>query len=505
MARIDWLGVDRTNVSYGIAIEVVRLLVRLFFRRIVVVGTEHLPSDGGGLLVAWHPNGLVDPALLLAHTPRRVVFGARHGLFQVPLLGALMRAIGTVPIYRAQDAPDAAGDAAERRRRNEASLDVLAHEIAAGSFSALFPEGKSHDAPHLLELKTGSARLVQRAHALCASESTAHGASPVVVPVGLHYDKKSVYRSEALVVFHPSIALVGDLAPAPAGADADEVTRRARMLTDAIEQALHQAVHATESWEVNGVMHTTRKLLRAERARRAGTTLEAPDIQERERAFARVWTGYERRRREDPSGTAALFARVRAYGADLRALGVEDDELDRAPSFGARWLVAIVLAQLVLVYFLLPPLLLAGYVVNAPAYLAVSALAAWGTRAVKDVATVKLLAGIVLYPLGWLVAGWLVARGIVAMPETFARMPDAPLAAGITTAVFGATGGAVLVRYLELARETLRAAQVRLTRRRRRDAIARLLAERATLCDAILAMAEGLDLPGQVEASGRVV
>lgn len=487
------------------ALGVVRLLVRLFFRRVVVAGGEHLPATGGGLLVAWHPNGLVDPALLLAHTPRRVVFGARHGLFRVPLLGALMRAIGTVPIYRAQDAADVMGDAAERRRRNEASLDALAREIAGGSFSALFPEGKSHDAPHLLELKTGGARLVQRAHVLCTSETAAHVAPPVVVPVGLHYDKKSVYRSEALVVFHPPIALVGELAPALPGADADEVTQRARRLTDAIEHALHEAVHATESWEVNRVMHATRTLLRAERARRAGAALAAPDIQERERAFARVWTGYERRRREDPSGTAALFARVREYGADLRALGVEDDELDRDPSFGARSLAAILLLQLALVYFLLPPLLLAGYVVNGPAYLAVRALAAWGTRAEKDIATVKLLAGIVLYPLGWLVAGFLVARGIVAMPETFARMPDAPLAAGLATAAFGALGGAVLVRYLELARETWRAARVRLTRRRRRGAVARLLAERAALCDAILAMAEGLDLPGQVDASGRIV
>lgn len=490
-------------MSHRAAIGIVRLLVRLFFRRIIVTGLEHLPADGGGLLVAWHPNGLVDPALLLAHTPRRVVFGARHGLFRVPLLGSLMRAIGTVPIYRAQDAEGGATtDAAERRRRNEASLDALAREIAGGSFSALFPEGKSHDAPHLLELKTGAARLVQRAHGLCTSDAVK---PPVVVPVGLHYDRKSIYRSEALLVFHRPIALVGDLAPAPPGAETDEVSRRARRLTDEIERVLREAVHATESWEVNRVMHTTRKLLRAERARRAGATLDAPDIQERERAFARVWSGYERRRGEDPSATAALFARVREYGAGLRALGIEDDELDRDPSFGARPLAAILLLQLVLVYFLLPPLLLAGYVVNGPAYLAIRALAAWGTRAEKDIATVKLLAGIVLYPLGWLVFGWLVARGVVAMPEPFARMPDAPVAAGIATAVFGALGGVVLVRYLELARETWRAARVRLTRWRRRDAVTHLLAERAALCDAILAMAEGLDLPGQVEASGRVV
>lgn len=87
------------------AITAVRLLLRAFFRRIEVSGSENVPKTGGGIVIAWHPNGLVDPALILASFPRRIVFGARHGLFRVPGLGALMRSLGTVPIYRAEDNP----------------------------------------------------------------------------------------------------------------------------------------------------------------------------------------------------------------------------------------------------------------------------------------------------------------------------------------------------------------------------------------------------------------
>ena len=47
-------------------------------------------SDGGGILVSWHPNGMIDPALIFETFPRAVVFGARHGLFKVPVLGAMM-------------------------------------------------------------------------------------------------------------------------------------------------------------------------------------------------------------------------------------------------------------------------------------------------------------------------------------------------------------------------------------------------------------------------------
>ncbi|MEM7789676.1 MAG: 1-acyl-sn-glycerol-3-phosphate acyltransferase, partial [Bacteroidota bacterium] len=83
---------------------VVRTLMRVFFRDITVAGRRNVPEAGGGLLVAWHPNGVIDPALILSTFPGQIVFGARHGLLKWPLLGALMRGLGTVPIYRAQDA-----------------------------------------------------------------------------------------------------------------------------------------------------------------------------------------------------------------------------------------------------------------------------------------------------------------------------------------------------------------------------------------------------------------
>src|SRR6185369_13268744 len=96
------------------ALAVVRLLVRLFFRRVEVAGVDNVPI-AGGILVAWHPNGMIDPGLILACFPRRVVFGARSGLFRWPLLGPLMRALGTVPIHRPDDAT---ADEAARRAAN---------------------------------------------------------------------------------------------------------------------------------------------------------------------------------------------------------------------------------------------------------------------------------------------------------------------------------------------------------------------------------------------------
>ena len=92
--------------SYDNAIAAVRVLLRSFFRRIEVTGLAHVPPSGGGLFVAFHPNGLIDPALIATSCPRPIVFGARHGLFAWPLVGQLLRAVGTVPIYREMRSSD---------------------------------------------------------------------------------------------------------------------------------------------------------------------------------------------------------------------------------------------------------------------------------------------------------------------------------------------------------------------------------------------------------------
>jgi 1-acyl-sn-glycerol-3-phosphate acyltransferase len=161
-------------------IRTLRLIARAFFRRIEVTGLENVPETGGGLLISWHPNAMIDAGLILTQFPRRIVFGARHGLFEWPLLGRLMRHLGTVPIYRGQDQGAGRLDA-ERQAANTQSLDALAREVADGSFAALFPEGISHDEPFPQELKTGAARLFYRACELTGVGSL----KPVVIPIGL--------------------------------------------------------------------------------------------------------------------------------------------------------------------------------------------------------------------------------------------------------------------------------------------------------------------------------
>ncbi|MBX3469366.1 MAG: 1-acyl-sn-glycerol-3-phosphate acyltransferase [Planctomycetes bacterium] len=490
-------------LAYRVIRGALRLVLLVFFRRIEVTGVEHVPASGGGILVSWHPNGLVDPALILGRCPRQVVFGARHGLFAWPGLGWLLRRVGTVPIYRAVDA---AADEAARREANARSLDALASRVAQGSFSSLFPEGESHDAPHPVELKTGAARLFFR-----ALELQPPGAPPpVIVPVGLHYDAKDVFRSSALVAFHPPLELPPALVARPPSPDqpadepAEAARERGRALTAEVERVLHEVVLATEDWPLHRMLHRGRSLMRAERAARAGRAPGPADMLELSLGFARARQAYLERRRTDPERVAELRRRVEWYDEDLRSLGLEDPELDRAPRLLSRWLGAIILLQFLLVFLLLPPILVVGVVVNLPAAALLWAIARLAARKRKDEATVKILVGALLFPLTWLAAGVLAALGHQALHARFPSVPDQPLLAGLLVATLAAAGGAVAVRYRRVSRETLRALRVRLTRRSRDVAVERLRRERAVLHDAIDELAQGLALPGVIASDGRV-
>ena len=481
------------------AVGHVRWLLRIFFRSVQVTGLENVPESGGGVVVSWHPNALIDGALILATFPRRIVFGARHGLFSWPLLGAILRAFGTVRIYRRQDLPGGSEDA--RRAANQQSLDELAHAVAGGAYSALFPEGDSHDEPSPTELKTGAARLYYRAY-----EVTPDGAPhPVIVPVGLHYDQKRAFGSRALVAYHPPLELDPKLAP-PLPAEAAHETRkeRYRALTDALERALHEVVHATESWELHHTMHRARTLVRAERAHRANTRLKKPDMRERILGFSRLWKGYNERARTHPDEVRRLTERVRAYDAALTDMGVADHELDRAPRLATSGLGVILFLQVILVYLVLPPILLVGYVANLPAAAAVWGISKGSAKKHKDEASLKLVMGLIAFPLSWLAVALLVAWGKTALQSIYPEIPGAPWVTGVLAFALSALGAYVALIYQRLARQTLRSVRVRWTRLRQREHLRELLQTRSTLYDEIMALASDLELPGHVAPDGRI-
>ncbi|NNE97126.1 MAG: 1-acyl-sn-glycerol-3-phosphate acyltransferase, partial [Acidimicrobiales bacterium] len=159
---MSWKHPGRVGaVLYALAAAVLGTLVTGIARLRVAeyrgrrrVATE-LPS--GPIIVvsnhASYADGIV-LALICRRMGRSLRMLATGGVFRAPVLGALVRRVGFIPV--------------ERGKANAAdSLDAAAEALAAGEAVGLFPEGRTTRDPELWpeRAKTGAVRLALRSGA----------------------------------------------------------------------------------------------------------------------------------------------------------------------------------------------------------------------------------------------------------------------------------------------------------------------------------------------------
>src|SRR5947207_13410634 len=116
--------------------SLLRMLIRIFFRRIEVTGVERVPLEGPVIFVLNHPNGLIDPAFLLCLAPRRVSFLAKAPLFRMPIIGAICRAFEAIPVHRRQDTGSELG-------KNAETVEAARALLLRGGPLAVLPGGRS--------------------------------------------------------------------------------------------------------------------------------------------------------------------------------------------------------------------------------------------------------------------------------------------------------------------------------------------------------------------------
>lgn len=206
---------------------VARMLAKIYYR--LQFHGDEVPASGPVLLVANHPNSLLDPVLVLAAAGRPVRFLAKAPLFDDPLTGWFVRLGDAIPVHRRQDVTTGAV-------QNDAMFESVHEALLAGDAIGLFPEGISHSGASLAPLKTGAARI-----ALGAAGELG-GAFPIV-PVGLVFQAKGIFRSRALVLRGEPVEWT-DLA----GRGTDD-TDTVRELTARIEASLRRQTINLLSWQ----------------------------------------------------------------------------------------------------------------------------------------------------------------------------------------------------------------------------------------------------------------
>lgn len=369
--------------------------VDVFYRRRVIAGA--VPPTGAVLLVANHPNALLDPVVVQQSAGRRVRMLAKAPLFSMPGVSVLVKGMDCLPVYRAKDGADT--------RANAATFKAVEDALVAGDCVLIFPEGISHDEPALQPLKTGAARM-----ALQAQQA---GADVKVVPVGLSYADKLRFRSTAAVEVGAAI----DVKDVAGAADAvDDLTAR-------IYQGLRDVTVNLESWEDLPLLEAIDAIWRQ-------------DDPERSRRLKNLAEGTALLRAADPARHDDLRTRLSDWLFRLTRLGLRPHDVAEDAIEARRdplKLLAFLLRNFAAATFAFP-VALAGAVFWFVPFWLVHLVFLLAKQEKDTGASVKVLAGLVFFPLWYVVA--VVALGVVVGPAAAVVAAVAAPGAGMTTRHF---------------------------------------------------------------------
>ena len=145
--------------------------------RIKVADADRVPSEGGVIIASNHIS-VFDPPVLGSWIDRPVYFFAKDTLFEIPVLGRIIRRTNAIPVRRGTIDRDALDRAVEIVRRGDALV--------------VFPEGTRSKTDQFLNPKAGVGMI-------------AHRAECPIVPAciqGLNQIKKSlVFRTRPAIAF----------------------------------------------------------------------------------------------------------------------------------------------------------------------------------------------------------------------------------------------------------------------------------------------------------------
>jgi glycerol-3-phosphate O-acyltransferase / dihydroxyacetone phosphate acyltransferase len=331
---------------------------------------------------------LVDPILVGHAVGRRLLFLAKASLFKIPILGALARRAGAIPVFRRMDGGDTS--------QNDAMFAAVYEALADQGAICLFPEGISHNEPELQPLKTGAARM-----ALGAQAAHDWNLGVQIVPVGLTYRSKTRFQSSVAI----EIGRALDTSDFRAGYESDSV-EAVRALTAQIRVRIAEVTLNLERWNDLPLLQLAEQLLPAGGGHRV----------QRLRSFAEVGRQMER---EDPRALQRLRERLAVFAARLEAGGIDVRHLEAG--YAPRATLLFVATNLLATLIGLPLTILGSLAYVIPFWLV--RFAAKLAKPTADIAsTVKIIAAVLFFPLMhavWTLLAWRQTGPVLGLSTLF--------------------------------------------------------------------------------------
>jgi len=352
-------------------VALIRIVANTFFRRIDVVGLDRIPADGPVIFAGNHPNALMDGWLLIAKCERWPLhFLANAKLWRYRLMAPFLDASGAVPVYRREE-HDGEVD-------NQHAFDRVYEILEAGHCLGIFPEGISHAESQLVKLKTGTARI--------ALAVAARGKVRVrIVPCGLNYIHRHRFRSQVLIEFGEPLE-VGDRWLSEYERDQKKAVLE---LTEQIARMLKGVTLNAPDWRTLRFIQTARRLYKPSSA-----DLTPGQYVELSRRFVDRYLATQ----DDPD-MLAFRDEIENYQSRLEMLGLKDYQLRQSITLGTAFRKIMTRGITML---MLLPLAIPGALVHLPVGWIAATVGERFSYEMDDVATLKVIATILLLPLIYL-------------------------------------------------------------------------------------------------------
>ena len=114
----------------------VRIALKLFFKRIYISGLEHIKNDRPQLIASNHPSGFLEPLIMACFFPKSLHFLVRGDVFDKKWLRPLLISTNQIPIFRFKDG-------FSKLRENHHTMDDSTRVLTDNKNLLIFVEGST--------------------------------------------------------------------------------------------------------------------------------------------------------------------------------------------------------------------------------------------------------------------------------------------------------------------------------------------------------------------------
>lgn len=281
--------------------------IRLYYREIRVKNRELLEHNGPTIILANHPNTLMDAWMVGHICPNRIYYMAKATFFNTRLKMWLLRGLGMIPINRASEKQT-------ENVSNQDSFENCYRLLEKGKTLVIFPEGTSYNERQLRMLKSGAARI-----ALEAERRNGGKLNLRVIPVGLVYSEPEKFRSSVLVT-------VGEPIDPSAYLEnfENDSLKTARQLTDTFKVRMENLLVGAHSTEFDGLVQELTTLLSSDYIKTDETGVEKDVV-----LMKRIFEGLHRHQFSNPQALSEITDLVYRIRWQLEQFEIKSDFLDR--------------------------------------------------------------------------------------------------------------------------------------------------------------------------------